>query len=148
MKKACPQCKKNKDFEEFHRSSTRKDGVSSWCKKCEAKKARERRTPELKKRYRQNDEENRLKRKAALRKIADDAKGPCADCGIRYHPCAMDFHHIDSNTKHREVSKMIGLGASQENLRAEIAKCIVLCSNCHRVRHFKENGKEADVAQG
>jgi hypothetical protein len=142
MTKTCPQCKQSKDSSEYHRSNTRKDGVSSWCKKCESKKARERRTPELKKKYRENDEANRIERKKALRKIADEAKGPCVDCGRVYHPCAMDFHHIDSEDKDMEISKMIGMGASQERLRAEIAKCEVLCAICHRIRHFKKTNLE------
>jgi hypothetical protein len=59
---------------------------------------------------------------------------PCADCGGRFHPCAMDFDHING-TKEYNVGRMVGQ-ASEARLLAEIAKCEVVCANCHRVRSF------------
>jgi len=46
-------------------------------------------------------------------------------------PIVLEFHHV-RGTKLDEVSRLIGRGASIPALRAEIAKCDVLCSNCHR----------------
>lgn len=66
--------------------------------------------------------------------IIDAAKNvPCADCGQRFPPVAMDFHHLDG-------SKEFGIGKRKSNsvarLQAEIAKCVVLCAVCHRLRHY------------
>ena len=56
-------------------------------------------------------------------------------CGEKDIAC-LDFHHI--NNKVRDVSSLI----KNENLnkvKLEIEKCIVLCSNCHRKLHYKQN---------
>ncbi len=71
--------------------------------------------------------------------------GKCSACnGVFETPC-YDFHHIDPNTK---TSPYIPFRtASNEKLGLELAKCILICSNCHRLLHFKENRgkKEKEV---
>jgi hypothetical protein len=57
---------------------------------------------------------------------------PCADCGVKYHPCAMDFDHLPGSEKSFNISA--GKKVSMKRLMAEIAKCEVVCSNCHRIR--------------
>ena len=58
---------------------------------------------------------------------------PCADCGSRFHPCAMDFDHREPTTKLFTVTRMVGRAATDVIL-AEVAKCDIVCANCHRVR--------------
>lgn len=58
---------------------------------------------------------------------------PCADCGRRFPACAMDFDHRDRRTKLHTVTRMVGR-ASTEAILAEVAKCDIVCANCHRVR--------------
>jgi hypothetical protein len=58
---------------------------------------------------------------------------PCSDCGERYPPCAMDFDHRDPSTKRAAVTRMIGRAGTQR-LLDEIAKCDIVCANCHRLR--------------
>jgi hypothetical protein len=62
---------------------------------------------------------------------------PCSQCG-ETDPVVLEFHHIGG--KDTEVSRLIGRGASLEVMKAEIAKCQVLCSNCHRRITAKEQG--------
>jgi hypothetical protein len=77
-----------------------------------------------------------LDKKVKLKAIIDEAKSvPCRDCGFRYPPYVMDFDHI-SGTKIMDVSKLTRFG-SERKLREEIAKCEVVCSNCHRERTHK-----------
>ena len=56
----------------------------------------------------------------------------CACCGWKDHAYGLDFDHIKPSTK------LFGLGDAArrtlEQIDAEIAKCIVLCSNCHRLK--------------
>ena len=40
---------------------------------------------------------------------------PCADCGIIYHPCMMDYDHISDN-KDRSVSTLIRDGVSLQRV--------------------------------
>jgi hypothetical protein len=65
---------------------------------------------------------------------------PCADCGLSYPFYVMDFDHV-RGTKVRSISQMInGHKYSIARLLAEIAKCDVVCSNCHRERTFSRLG--------
>lgn len=56
----------------------------------------------------------------------------CFDCGYAAHPAALDFDHLPGSEK----SFCIGQGARYPwaTVLAEMAKCEVVCSNCHRVR--------------
>lgn len=51
----------------------------------------------------------------------------------------LDFHHLNPKEKDLEVSNMVQLRWSKKKILEEIAKCIVLCSNCHRKEHWKLN---------
>ena len=64
----------------------------------------------------------------------------CADCNISGYPHSwiLDFHHLDSSEKFSIVSKMVHDGYGKEKILAEIEKCVVLCSNCHRIRHIED----------
>ena len=58
----------------------------------------------------------------------------CADCGIRSeHPEIYDFDHLDHTSKVNAISNLMTKGAWGDFL-AEIAKCEVVCANCHRIR--------------
>lgn len=52
---------------------------------------------------------------------------PCADCNVQYAPWVMQFDHIQAKTK--IISHM--LGGPIDKIKAEIAKCEVVCANCH-----------------
>lgn len=60
----------------------------------------------------------------------------CTDCGFEGHRnvWAMEFDHIDRNTKERTVSRMVSDGIAWKRILAEIKKCEPVCSNCHRAR--------------
>lgn len=60
---------------------------------------------------------------------------PCADCGGRFPPCAMEFDHRDPATKVAPVMSMISK-AGWERIAVEMMKCDIVCSNCHRLRTF------------
>jgi hypothetical protein len=57
---------------------------------------------------------------------------PCMDCGGRFPVCAMDFDHRPDEDKRFEVAT--NWGRSRQDLAIEIAKCDVVCANCHRIR--------------
>jgi len=61
---------------------------------------------------------------------------PCMDCGISYPPYVMDLHHRDPSTKYKAVATMVPQGCSIKRIQAEIDKCDLICSNCHRIRHY------------
>lgn len=59
----------------------------------------------------------------------------CRECG-EARPPALDFHHQNDKTK--DVSAMVNDGYGKDRIRAEINRCVVLCSNCHRKEHYEE----------
>lgn len=59
----------------------------------------------------------------------------CERCGCD-DPVVLEFHHRDDVVKVAEVATLVQRGASRARILAEIAKCIVLCANCHRREHF------------
>lgn len=59
---------------------------------------------------------------------------PCTDCGIKYHHAAMDFDHLPQFTKAFNISDAYTL--SECEILEEIAKCELVCANCHRIRTF------------
>jgi hypothetical protein len=66
----------------------------------------------------------------------------CVCCGegdIR----KLEFDHIDRSTKKNTISRLVHTTHSLESIKKEIAKCEVLCANCHRVRthNEREEGK-------
>src|SRR6476661_3498495 len=65
----------------------------------------------------------------------------CADCGGTFPQCAMDFDHRDPTTKTRSVTRMISR-ASIERILVEVAKCDIVCANCHRLRTFERRAKQ------
>jgi len=60
---------------------------------------------------------------------------PCVDCGRRFPPCVMQFDHRDPATKKFVISR--SRTRSHAALLAEVAKCDIVCTNCHRDRTFK-----------
>lgn len=74
--------------------------------------------------------------------LVDAAKAkPCMDCGIQYAPWVMDLDHRPDETKIIAVSQMVMLKCSLTLVQAEIDKCDVVCSNCHRIRTHERQAK-------
>jgi hypothetical protein len=65
----------------------------------------------------------------------------CERCGER-RPHCLQFHHVDAEDKDTEVATAVGYGFSRERIIAEVAKCIVLCANCHLKHHWKARGRK------
>lgn len=73
---------------------------------------------------------NRRKENAAfINKLKDK---PCTDCGATYPAYVMEFDHLNGETKKTNVAWMRGW--SKPGILAEVAKCEVVCANCHRIR--------------
>ena len=70
----------------------------------------------------------RLKEQA----IADKG-GRCEICGYDRYRGALDFHHVDPTQKGAEWTTVKKWSKDRRN--KELAKCVLLCSNCHREVH-------------
>lgn len=56
---------------------------------------------------------------------------PCQDCGRQYPPEAMDFDHVRGE-KIKSITDMWSW--SRDKVLVELAKCDLVCANCHRER--------------
>jgi hypothetical protein len=59
---------------------------------------------------------------------------PCIKCG-ESELCCLDFHHRDPSKKDFVIGQSYNRGVGVERIKQEIAKCDILCANCHRKLH-------------
>lgn len=59
--------------------------------------------------------------------------GKCFDCQSMFSYVVYDFHHLNPDDKSYDWNQMRLL--SKETMIKELDKCVLLCSNCHRMRH-------------
>ncbi len=132
--KKCIRCNIEKEISEFNKHNGKKDKLQIYCRDCNNKLRRD---------YYKNNP-NKIRNDAVLRRELLKNKFKeyksnliCSKCGEN-HPACLDFHHRNPNEKIMDVGHMVFGGYSFENIKKEIEKCIVLCSNCHRKLHYEE----------
>jgi len=80
---------------------------------------------------------NYLRRKKIKKMAVEYLGGKCKMCGIVHDNCAIyDIHHLNPEVKEGNPSHKLRL--SINTMFDELDKCILLCSNCHRIIHTKE----------
>lgn len=131
--KQCSKCKLFKTLDNFARNVSQGDGLQNYCRRCSSVRMREY--------YKKNAPRMRAQISARRRprlaehreyvRLYKAARG-CNACGER-EPVVLDLHHHQQD-KEFTVAAMLG-HVSMKRLAAEMAKCIVLCSNCHRRLH-------------
>jgi hypothetical protein len=83
-----------------------------------------------------------IKRNLWRRKIQEiKSVTPCADCGEIFPHYVMDFDHRPGSDKRFNVSA-VEKCPSDKAFGEEVAKCEVVCANCHRHRTFIRKTKE------
>lgn len=63
------------------------------------------------------------------RTLVEEAGGGCAVCGYKRTVVNLHFHHVDPSRKSFAVN--MARGKSLDAFRAEAAKCVLVCANCH-----------------
>ena len=106
-------------YVEVERRRQQREGRRTWvapCRICERERGMARRKP-------RQDYSDRVK-----------IESGCVDCGIRSpHPEIYDFDHAEGEEKIAGVAALLTKGTMDEFM-AEVAKCEVVCANCHRIR--------------
>lgn len=119
--KICKKCGEEKSVEDFYKQTQKGKNGQSWlyydsyCKKCRLEYAANR------------------SRDIKIQAI-EYLGGKCSDCGLVDDPCVYDFHHLDPSKKDLSFGKC--KSRSFESIKPELDKCVLLCANCHRKRHY------------
>jgi hypothetical protein len=92
---------------------------------------RRKRYTETKQAHLDKKNRNRDRIRAYIRELKNK---PCMDCGIKYPYYVMDFDHREGVEKTITPRSMVAQGWSFARIDAEVAKCDVVCANCHRER--------------
>ena len=131
----CATCGNNKSLDQFNTKVRHADRTiyDAYCRSCRREYRRAHYEANRKQYYsRVRERERRIKAMVEAVKAR-----PCADCGIQYAAWQMDFDHV-SGKKVERVSQLAHDSGSIRQILAEIAKCEVVCANCHRNRtHFR-----------
>jgi hypothetical protein len=76
-----------------------------------------------------------LQRKLAL---VEEAGGRCTSCGYSRNLAALTWHHVEPGKKHFQLDMRSLSNRSDAAVRMELAKCVLLCANCHAEVHAPE----------
>lgn len=126
-KKYCPSCKHLLDLSSF-------SAKGNACKSCATQRAKNWRV------VKENNPDWRKERNAQLadnnrklkRKMVELMGDVCNDCVQQYPDYVYDFHHLDPSQKDFNI----GSSRNWSKIEKELSKCVMLCANCHRIRHF------------
>jgi len=120
--KFCGGCKETKGYSFFGANTRTGDGFRTQCKPCTSK--------------------NGVAAAARKRKILADYKMEmgCTDCGYRDHPDALEFDHLPMYHKDFTIGSALN-NKGIDTLMREVAKCEVVCANCHRIRSANRREK-------
>lgn len=128
--KTCSKCKEAKPLNLFYKWNKTKDGLMSRCKACHYS---------IQRAFRVGNKEHvqsqtKLRRDSVKLKAVLYKGDRCEDCLQQYPLCVYDFHHLDPSTKENDIGSLIQ--SSWEVVKQELDKCVLLCANCHRCRHY------------
>ena len=133
IEKKCTNCLRVKPVDEFHwkKKDVRRNGR---CSKCINKYC--------KTHYEKNKEKYKAKARIHNQRYIQEGRmfvrglkmsNSCVEC-FESHPDVLEFDHVEPSTKNTDVSYMAQHAYSLKTIEEEIAKCILLCANCHRKR--------------
>jgi hypothetical protein len=132
----CPHCTKD-----FTPSSSRHKFCSKECRHTHWVEANREKLNECVRKYRKR----RYEKEGRWRDEGDKARHlkawmieikskPCTDCKNKFPICCMDFDHRIGTKKEYNVASMFAHHYSRELIEKELAKCDLVCANCHRIR--------------
>lgn len=111
----CRICKEYKTLDNFGMAN-KLGNLNSYCRSCHAKRNRK--------------PKHRFKEECIAYK-----GGKCIKCGYSKSPAALEFHHRDPDQKDFSISQSTKV-TLRDNIKLELDKCDLVCSNCHREIHY------------
>ena len=126
--KYCHKCEEDRlitQFEYVYRNGKKTDRKRSVCQRCRRKGRGTTRSINRKKR------------------LIDLCGGRCVRCSGVFPYFVYDFHHRDDMSKDFTISAIIR--TKWDVILKEIAKCDLLCSNCHRIVHYQGTSQSGEA---
>ena len=150
--KRCPRCAMFKHHHDFNVSSSSHDGLQAYCRECNRAYQREwhsrnadrRRVDAVRNNLLNREDKKRqnARNRQEKKELLDAYKSErgCMVCGVTVPEVGVEqlhFHHLPGRRK------SFGLGSNGKNhgmktLLVEMAKCEVVCVECHRLHHSRE----------
>jgi hypothetical protein len=112
--KPCGKCKTVKLAKDFAKRANRPGKLQSYCRKC--------------------NNTSLVDRRVFKKKCVEYKGGSCESCGYSSCVGALEFHHKNPAEKDYCVSRK---RTFTDEVKLELDKCSLLCSNCHREEHYK-----------
>lgn len=120
--KICTDCKIEKPLIDFYNSKTHFLGKACYCKSC----------------FNIRCSKRWISRKI---KAIQYKNSKCEDCQLHLnntHYSVFEFHHLNPAQKDYDWSQL--KLRSWQSIINELDKCVLLCANCHRIRHSLNEG--------
>lgn len=142
--KQCSKCGTIKDEEDFFMKNRAAGQRHAQCKSC-YKEHRTRYAAAHYQKYAEQYRQRARKRRARIKreltlKLWEYLRGKsCIVCG-ESDPCVLEFDHIDPSSKRFGIAKGITDGRQWSDILNEIARCRILCANCHKRRTARQYG--------
>jgi len=128
--KRCRVCKEVKSISAYHPNKQCSQGVTGTCKPCSMVRVQQWYADNRSRRQDVANTRNRARKKM----IVEHFGNKCNDCEQTFPQYVYEFHHLDPKQKDVNPSKAIGYG--EEKMWKELNNCVMLCSNCHKIRHY------------
>lgn len=136
--KTCTDCSSVKLLSEFYFKDKNHTLVQSYCKDCARKRS-------AKYYGRYGKQQHARRRRVYLEYLSRldhiKAEGGCVDCGNK-DPRVLDFDHV-TGVKWKAVSEIARSGYAWKFVEDELRKCVIRCSNCHRIRTYESRKRKA-----
>jgi hypothetical protein len=136
--KRCPKCRVELPLSQFTCGSTGR--TSSYCKPCMSLYCRHHYVNNSEAHNARRSEARKLYRKRNRAYVVEHLRThPCVDCG-EPDPVVLEFDHVDPKSKEFSMAYLSRTGCPLDQLKREMAKCVVRCVQCHRRRTARQFG--------
>lgn len=131
--KQCNKCSVIKPLTEYYPNKSCSLGVVGTCRQCSRDSRGNWYSENRERRQEAANTRNQVRKLKAILSFGDR----CADCEKSFPACVYQFHHLDPTQK--DVNPSYAMAGSEETMWKELKKCVMLCANCHMIRHHGRN---------
>ena len=135
----CSKCQQEKPYADF-KSNNLTGKPSPWCVSCRSEYDKNRWKNLLPEKRTQKRESQTEKRTRNRKFLWEQLQSKSCEICLESDPRVLEFDHISQDDKLFNVSDGASRAYSISKIEREIAKCRVLCANCHRRHTYEQQG--------